>query len=55
MSLAAMEGNGTNEAAHSQTGFWPHQENHKSNSDSLSGAKFKAQTTRKEVNLGNLR
>lgn len=55
MKLAAVEGSGADEAAHSQTGFWPQQENHRSNSGSLSGAELKPQNTRKATNSGNLR
>lgn len=47
-----MEGNGADEATHSQMGCWQQQENHKSSSDRLNGAKFKAQKTRKDVKLG---
>lgn len=49
MKMAAVEGNGADEATHSQMGCWQQQENHKSSSDHL---KFKAQKTRKEMKLG---
>lgn len=52
MRLAAVEGNGADKATRSQTGCWQQQENYKSSSDHLNGAKFKAQKTRKEVKFG---